>query len=88
MFVVLCKNIINNGLSACILLCVAKHAKRAIMQFADNTGPDHPALLRKLIWASIVRLQNQRILWYMSTNREYPDQTARKPSSSRPSLFA
>ena len=35
MFVVLCKTIINNGLSPCILLCVTKHAKRTIMQFAQ-----------------------------------------------------
>ena len=32
---------------------------------------------RRLIWTFIVCLQNQWILLYMSTNKEYPDQTAR-----------
>ena len=45
------------------------------MQFADNTGPDQPARMRRLIWACVVRLQNQYML-YMSTNRDCPGQTA------------
>ena len=40
----------------------AQFTKRALMQFADDTGPDQPAHLRRLIWAFVVRLQNQWIL--------------------------
>ena len=47
------------------------------MLFADNAGPDQPAHLHRLIRVSIARLQNLFILQYKSTNREYPDQTAR-----------
>ena len=45
------------------------------MQFADNTGPDQPAHLCRLIWAFDVHLQNEWILKYMSMNKECPDQT-------------
>ena len=38
--------------------------KRTLMQFANNAGPDHPAHKCRLIWACIVRLQNQWILEY------------------------
>ena len=37
--------------------------KRALMQFAENAGLDQPAHLGRLIWAFIVRLQNQWILY-------------------------
>ena len=40
----------------------AQCRKRALMQFVDNAGPDQPAHLRSLIWAFVVRLQNQWIL--------------------------
>ena len=30
--------------------------------FVDNAGPDQPALMRRLIWACVVHLQNQWIL--------------------------
>ena len=33
--------------------------KKALMQFADNAGPDQPALMRRLIRAFVARLQNQ-----------------------------
>ena len=46
------------------------------MQFADNEGPDQPAHLRRLIWAFVVHLQDEWILYYMSTIRECPDQSA------------
>ena len=35
--------------------------KRALIQFADSEGPDQPARMRRLIWAFVVRLQNQWI---------------------------
>ena len=35
--------------------------KGPFMQFADNEGPDQPAHKRRLIKATIVRLQNQWI---------------------------
>ena len=47
------------------------------MQLADNTGPDQPAHSRRLIRAFVVRVQNQWILYYLSTNSEWLDQTAR-----------
>ena len=37
----------------------AECMKRAHMQFAENAGPDQPAHSRRLIWAFVVRLQNQ-----------------------------
>ena len=46
------------------------------MHLADNTGSDQPAHKRRLIRASIVCLQNQWILLYMSPNGECSDQTA------------
>ena len=54
----------------------AQCTKKTLMQFANNAGPDQPAHLRRLVWAFVVRLQNQWILQYMWTNRECPDQTA------------
>ena len=47
--------------------------KRALMQFAVNAGPDQPAQMRRLIRDLVDRLQNQWILYSMSTNRECPD---------------
>ena len=47
------------------------------MQSADNAGPDQPAHKRRLIRAFVVRLQNQWILYYMSTNRERSNLTVR-----------
>ena len=51
--------------------------KRAVMRFMDNADPDQPAHLRRLIRVFVARLQNQLILYYMSKNRECPDETAR-----------
>ena len=53
----------------------AQSTKMAIIQFADNTGPDQPGHKRSMIRAFIVRLQNQWTRWYMSTNRKCPDET-------------
>ena len=46
------------------------------MHFADNSGPDQPARMRRMIRAYVVRLQNQWILSYLSTKRQCQDQTA------------
>ena len=40
----------------------AQCMKRALINFADNAGPDQPAHMRRLIKAFIARLQNQWIL--------------------------
>ena len=40
----------------------AQQTKMALMQFADNSGPNQPAHLCRLIWAFVVRLQNQWLL--------------------------
>ena len=37
----------------------AQHMERALMQFADNAGADHPAQMRRLIRAFVVFIQNQ-----------------------------
>ena len=37
----------------------AQCMKKAFMQFANNTGPDQPVHLCRLIWAFAVCLQNQ-----------------------------
>ena len=39
----------------------AQRTKMALLQFADNTGPDQPAHKRRLISAFFVNLQNQWI---------------------------
>ena len=39
----------------------AQLSRRALMQFADNAGPDQPAHSRRLIRTFVVRLQNQWI---------------------------
>ena len=49
---------------------------KRIMQFADNIGPDQSAHMRRLIRTYVVCLQNQWILKYMLTNRNYLYQTA------------
>ena len=36
----------------------AQRMNRSLMQFADNTGPDQPAHLCRLITACVVRTQN------------------------------
>ena len=54
----------------------AQHTKINVIKFADNAGPDQPAQMRRLIRFSVARLQNQRILKYITLNRECPDQTA------------
>ena len=36
--------------------------KIALLQFADNVGPDQPAQMRRLIWAFIAHFWNQWIL--------------------------
>ena len=38
------------------------------MQTADKVGPDQLAHSYRLTRTLVVRLQNQRILWYMSTD--------------------
>ena len=63
------------NISQIVWIASSAHEKGP-MQFADNTGPDQPARMRRLIWACVVRLQNQYMLWYMSTNRDCPGQTA------------
>ena len=40
----------------------AQRTKSALIQFADNAGPDQPAQMRTLIRASVARLQNPKIL--------------------------
>ena len=45
-----------------VIIYDEQHTKRALMQFADNTGPDQPAHWRRLIWAFVVRLH---ILWIL-----------------------
>ena len=50
--------------------------KRALMHFADDTGPDQPAHERRLIRNFVARLQNRWILKFMSTSRKYLDQSA------------
>ena len=49
------------------------------MQFADNAVPVQPAYMCMLIRAFIVRLQNQWILQYISTNKECPDHVVYGP---------
>ena len=53
------------------ILIVAQRMKMALMQFGINC-------FARLLWVLFVHLQNRRILKYMSTNREYPDQTAQR----------
>ena len=57
----------------------AQCIKKALMQFTDNEGRDQPAHSRRLIWAVVVRLQNQWILSNMLTNRECSYPTVRVP---------
>ena len=40
----------------------AQCMKRALMQIKDNTGPDQPVHLHRLIRVFVARLQNQWIL--------------------------
>ena len=49
----------NNVLKASKIFSYdAQRTKGALMQFADNAGPDQPAQMRRLIRAFVVRLQN------------------------------
>ena len=48
----------------------AQCMKTALVQFADNEGPDQPVQMHRLVWAFVALLQNQKILYNMSTNRE------------------
>ena len=52
------------------------YMERTLMKSADNAGTDQPAHSPMLIRAYVFRLQNRRILWYVSMNRECPNQTA------------
>ena len=40
----------------------AQHTERALMQFVDNAGADHPAQMHMLIRAFVVFIQNQWLL--------------------------
>ena len=53
------------------------------MQYADSAGPVQPARNRTFV----ARLQNKWILYYMSTDREYPGYTARMRRLIRAYVF-
>ena len=65
-----------------------KTHEKVLMHFADNAGPDRPALKRRPIGACAVRLQNQWILYNISTNREDLIRMSRCTDWSWPALFA
>ena len=51
-----------------IIINNAQRMKRDLIHFVDNAGSDQPAHPRRLIWAFVVRIHNQWILFTSVVN--------------------